>query len=154
MPYLEMSFLMYDLLSSLPVAPVPAMAGRLRSPKRTNSRVTDPVKTSKGLGWRIVNTSLVKGLQMLRDKVGLFFAFWMFTVQRKHMTSTNTCTCTCFTQERQRVNLDLKPRNLSDELRRFSSLPCFLELSSLRCLKISARYASFAHHCASAILSR
>lgn len=61
----------------------------------------------------------------------------------------NISTLPCFTQERQRVSLDLKPRSLSDVLRRFSSFPYILQLSSLRCLNISATYASFAHHCAS-----
>lgn len=62
----------------------------------------------------------------------------------------NISSLPCSTKERQSVSLDLKPRSLSDEERRFSSLPCILMFSSLRCLKMSAKYASFTHHCSSA----
>lgn len=76
---------------------------------------------------------------MLKDKVRKC-AVRMFTAQGKHLKPALFHTSS-----------GLKPYSLWDEVMKFSSLPCILEFNSLRCLKISAKNAGFAHHLASAI---
>lgn len=76
---------------------------------------------------------------MLREKEKKCAADWMFTEQGKRLQPA-------LFQEHQSVSLELKPWNLSDEVRRFSSLLCILALRSWKCLKMSTSYANSVRH--------